>query len=157
MQRHSCRAPRVNLEPTPEQRELAAAARRFLAAELPVAALEMRAGDGAGSTGGAAAGPAWQKMAELGWFAIAVPVAHGGAGGSLADQALLFRELGRGLAPGPLLGTALGVSVAVLAGRDDLATAFMSGETTAALAVLASGDKSRGRQLGSSRIIAALA
>ena len=73
-------------------------------------------------------------MAALGWLAIGVPAEHGGAGGAIADQALLFRELGRGLAPGPLLGTALGILIATAGGRDDLAASLMAGETTAALA-----------------------
>lgn len=134
----------MNLDPTPEQLELATAARRFLAAELPLTRLrDPRAdsngaghagvGDGA-RTGDAGASTAWPKMAQLGWFAIGVGVDDGGAGGSLADQALLFRELGRSLAPGPLLGTALGAQVAVLSGRGDLATSLMAGETVAALA-----------------------
>jgi len=125
----------MNLNPTPEQHELAAAVRRFLAAELPLTTLarhgEVNLG---GSAGVGAGGPAWRKMAQLGWFAVGVPLEHGGIGGSLADQAVLFRELGRGLAPGPVLGTALGARIAVLAGRDDLASPLMAGETTAALA-----------------------
>jgi alkylation response protein AidB-like acyl-CoA dehydrogenase len=123
----------VNLDPTAEQRELAAAAARFLAAELPVTSL----GTGAGGTrthGARAGAGAWQKMAELGWLAIGVPAVHGGAGGAIADQALLFRELGRGLAPGPLLGTVLGILIATAGGRDDLAASLMAGEATAALA-----------------------
>jgi alkylation response protein AidB-like acyl-CoA dehydrogenase len=126
----------VNLDPSAEQRELASAAARFLAAELPVTALGRQGGDGgrAGENDRGGGGNTWQKMAQLGWFAIGVPAEHGGAGGSLADQALLFRELGRSLAPGPLLGTTLGVSVAVLAGRDDLAASFIGGERTAGLA-----------------------
>jgi alkylation response protein AidB-like acyl-CoA dehydrogenase len=131
----------VNLDPTPEQRELVTAARRLLAAESPVTNLGDRVADGnpAGrsrpdSAGFAGASTTWQKMAQLGWFAIGVGVGDGGAGGSLADQSLLFRELGRSLAPGPLLGTALGAQVAVLTGRHDLATSLMAGEATAALA-----------------------
>jgi alkylation response protein AidB-like acyl-CoA dehydrogenase len=73
-------------------------------------------------------------MSGLGWLAVGVPAQHGGVGGSLADQAMVFRELGRGLAPGPLIGTAAAVSIAVLAGRDDLAASLMSGDSTAALA-----------------------
>ena len=114
----------MNLLPTPEQQQLATAAARFLAAEAPVQGLAEWAP------------PAtlWPKMADLGWFAIGVPGDVGGSGGSLADQALLFRELGRRLAPGPLLGTALGIAVALAGGRRDLAAGLMAGETTAGLA-----------------------
>jgi alkylation response protein AidB-like acyl-CoA dehydrogenase len=112
----------VNLVPTSEQSELVAGARRFLAAEVPL------------SDAGPTVDGVWRKMADLGWFAIGVPTASGGAGGTVADQALLFRELGRALAPGPLLGTALGVALASATGRDDLASSLMAGEITAGLA-----------------------
>jgi alkylation response protein AidB-like acyl-CoA dehydrogenase len=108
----------VNLLPSPEQAELTAAAARFLAAAAPV-------ND---------AGALWGEMASLGWLAIGVSAELGGAGGSAADQALLFRELGRALAPGPLLGTALGVAVAIAGGHAELAQSLMNGGTTAALA-----------------------
>ncbi|MGO8875166.1 MAG: acyl-CoA dehydrogenase family protein [Acidimicrobiales bacterium] len=114
----------MNLLPTPEQQELATAAARFLAAEAPVQGLADAAPTAA----------LWPKMADLGWFGIGVPGDAGGSGGSLADQALLFRELGRALAPGPVLGTALGIAVALAGGRCDLAAGLITGETTAGLA-----------------------
>lgn len=122
----------MNLLPTAEQSELAAAAARFLATAVPVSGAVSRAGNGGGAS--ADPGAVWQEMADLGWLAIGVSAELGGAGGSTADQALLFRELGRALAPGPLLGTALGVALAVAAGRHDLAGPLMAGDTAAALA-----------------------
>ncbi|MGC9960666.1 MAG: acyl-CoA dehydrogenase [Acidimicrobiales bacterium] len=111
----------MNLLPSAEQQELVASARRFVATEVPV--------------GTPAGHPAalWRRMAALGWLSLGVDNAHGGAG-SITDQALLFRELGRGLVPGPVLGTALAIAVAVTGGRDDLASSLMAGGTTAALA-----------------------
>jgi alkylation response protein AidB-like acyl-CoA dehydrogenase len=44
----------------------------------------------------------WDKFAELGWLALAVPEDAGGLGGSLEDVALLMAELGRGLATDPI-------------------------------------------------------
>jgi alkylation response protein AidB-like acyl-CoA dehydrogenase len=73
-------------------------------------------------------------MAKLGWLAIGMSADLGGAGGSTADQALLFRELGRALAPGPLLGTTLGVAASMAAGRHEVAQSLMAGDRTAALA-----------------------
>ncbi|MGD0592771.1 MAG: acyl-CoA dehydrogenase [Acidimicrobiales bacterium] len=117
----------MNLLPTPEQEELVAAAARLLAAGAPV--------DGPPAAAREAGLEArWAQMAGLGWFAIGVPTARGGSAGSTADQALLFRELGRALASGPLLGTSLGIAVALAGGRDDLAGSLMAGETTAGLA-----------------------
>jgi alkylation response protein AidB-like acyl-CoA dehydrogenase len=109
----------MNLMPTAEQEALAGAAARFLAG---------------GAAGAGAGAGAWSDMADLGWFGIGLPPELGGAGGSLADQVLLFRELGRGLAPGPLLGTVLGARLAAFARRDPLARSMIDGEVTAALA-----------------------
>ncbi|HXY43878.1 MAG TPA: acyl-CoA dehydrogenase family protein, partial [Acidimicrobiales bacterium] len=117
----------MNLLPTPEQQELVAAATRFLAAGRPASG-SAAAGHQAGDE------TRWREMARLGWFAIGVPAADGGAGGSIADQALLFRELGRALVPGPLLGTVLGSALAIAGGREDLGRSLMAGETRAGLA-----------------------
>lgn len=55
----------------------------------------------------------WQKMAELGWSAILVPEALDGLGLDLAAFAILVEQLGRVVAPEPLLEAA-GVSVSLL-------------------------------------------
>jgi alkylation response protein AidB-like acyl-CoA dehydrogenase len=52
----------------------------------------------------------WREAAALGWPALAIPDDHGGLGLGLAEAAVLFEELGRSLAPAPMLG-------AYLAGR----------------------------------------
>ncbi len=130
----------MNLDFTTEQRAFVEAAREFLAAEMPV---DPSAGNGREATSGGETGrpaetrtlPAkWPEIASLGWLALGVPESRGGSGGSLVEQALLFRELGRGLAPGPWLGTVLGVEVARRAARDEIATALMEGRATARLA-----------------------
>ena len=43
----------------------------------------------------------WKQLGELGLLGILVPEEHGGAGQSLLEAALLYEELGRGLAPSP--------------------------------------------------------
>lgn len=48
-----------------------------------------------------------RKIAELGWAAIDVPEEYGGAGGNHVDLCVLLRELAKGLAPLPWLGTTL--------------------------------------------------
>ena len=47
----------------------------------------------------------WAKIAELGWLGISLPEASGGQGLPLAYLGLLFEEIGRRLAPIPMLGT----------------------------------------------------
>jgi alkylation response protein AidB-like acyl-CoA dehydrogenase len=50
----------------------------------------------------------WKLLCEqVGAAALVVPEELGGAGGELADAAVVIEELGRGLAPTPLLGTTL--------------------------------------------------
>src|SRR3954466_11275529 len=50
----------------------------------------------------------WKLLCEqVGAAALVVPEELGGAGAELADAAVVIEELGRGLAPTPLLGTTL--------------------------------------------------
>jgi alkylation response protein AidB-like acyl-CoA dehydrogenase len=49
----------------------------------------------------------WRDAAGLGWFGLALPETAGGAGYALPEAMLLFQELGRGVIPGPWLGTVL--------------------------------------------------
>jgi alkylation response protein AidB-like acyl-CoA dehydrogenase len=81
----------------------------------------------------------WRQAAGLGWFGLGLPEELGGAGYGLADEALLFREVGRGVTPGPLLATVLGARVAAFAGQDELAARLLSGEEQVGLAVAVAG------------------
>ncbi len=47
----------------------------------------------------------WGHMVELGWPALTVPEAAGGLGLGAVELAVVVEELGRALAPGPLLPT----------------------------------------------------
>ena len=49
----------------------------------------------------------WAALAEAGVFSLTLPEAAGGAGLGLADAAVVFEELGRGLVPGPLVASHL--------------------------------------------------
>ena len=70
----------------------------------------------------------WQLLCEqVGAAALVIPEELGGAGGELADAAVVLQELGRGLVPSPLLGTTL-AELALLAAADP------DPETLAALA-----------------------
>ncbi len=60
----------------------------------------------------------WQLLCEqVGAAALVIPEELGGAGGELADAAVVLQELGRGLVPSPLLGTTL-AELALLAARE---------------------------------------
>jgi alkylation response protein AidB-like acyl-CoA dehydrogenase len=83
----------------------------------------------------------WTALAEqLGLPGLALPEAYGGVGCSVTELALACEEVGRVLAPTPLLGTAVLVAPLVLAlgtdaQRADLLPRIASGTLTAALAV----------------------
>ena len=65
----------------------------------------------------------WAMLCEqVGVAALVVPEEFGGAGGELADAAIVLEELGRGLVPSPLLGTTLAELVLLTAGTPDADT-----------------------------------
>jgi alkylation response protein AidB-like acyl-CoA dehydrogenase len=119
-----------------DRHELRAAARRFLSSQATSAqAREAMAGERGWDVA------TWTRMArELGWAGLAIPEAHGGAGGSFADLAVLLEETGRALACAPLFATScLGAAAILECGDEAQAAAFLpriaSGEETATLAV----------------------
>lgn len=74
----------------------------------------------------------WRLLCEqVGVAALVVPEELGGAGGELADAAVVIEELGKGLVPTPLLGTTL-TELALLAADEP------DGDTLEALAAGAS-------------------
>ncbi|MFD3379861.1 MULTISPECIES: acyl-CoA dehydrogenase family protein [unclassified Streptomyces] len=83
----------------------------------------------------------WETLAQqLGLPGLAFPEAYGGVGCSVTELALASEELGRTLAPSPLLATAVLSAPLLLAlGTEDQRAALLpriaSGELTAALAV----------------------
>ena len=77
----------------------------------------------------------WQLLCELGAAALVVPEEFGGAGGELADAAVVLEELGRSLVPTPLLGTVL-TELALLAADTpdaDALQALATGESIGAV------------------------
>src|SRR3954453_23427998 len=91
------RVSRMDLSLTTEQQDLQQSVRRFVRGEIT---LERLVAESQADVGFDAA--TWAKMAELGWLAMAIPEDLGGVGASLTDVAVLFEELGRGPAAGPL-------------------------------------------------------
>jgi alkylation response protein AidB-like acyl-CoA dehydrogenase len=112
----------VDLLPSPEQLEIGSSSASFLAASLPIGRSRQLIGEASNIDSGA-----WAQAAELGWFGLGLPESEGGVGGTLADEALLFREIGRGLAGGPFLSTVLAARVASFGGRSDLAASIVAG------------------------------
>ena len=100
---------------TPEQEEIRAAARRFLAKRCPIEHVRAMAGDPSGYDPSL-----WRQMAELGWTGLIVPDEHGGLGESFVDLCLLLEEQGRHLLPSPFLPTvALGAQTIARFGSPD--------------------------------------
>ncbi|MER6126181.1 acyl-CoA dehydrogenase family protein [Streptomyces sp. NPDC001795] len=83
----------------------------------------------------------WTTLAEhLGLPGLALPEAHGGVGCTITELALACEEVGRFLAPSPLLSTAVLAAPLLLAlgtdaQRAELLPRIASGELTAALTV----------------------
>jgi alkylation response protein AidB-like acyl-CoA dehydrogenase len=74
------------------------------------------------------------RAADLGWTGCGLPEALGGAGFAVTEEALLFRELGRGLVSPGVMATLL--AALVVADADpDRARAFADGTRRAGLAV----------------------
>jgi alkylation response protein AidB-like acyl-CoA dehydrogenase len=120
----------MDLLPSPEQAEIESAAAGFLATYAPVSRTRALMGEPA------SVDPAvWSGAAELGWFGLGLPEVAGGVGCGLADEAVLFREIGRSLAGGPFLATVLAARVAWSAGDAALTDAIVGGAAVGLLAL----------------------
>jgi alkylation response protein AidB-like acyl-CoA dehydrogenase len=129
----------MNLLPGAEQLEIITAAGDFLAERMPVE--QIRANRHAEAPVPEAL---WRECAELGLLTLGLDEEFGGSGRPFDDEALLFVELGKRLAPGPFLACTLGARVAARCGDDALAQRIGSGAAQVALAVLR-GDGGPGR------------
>jgi alkylation response protein AidB-like acyl-CoA dehydrogenase len=122
----------MNLAPSEDQAGIAASAAGFLAKELPIARLRELAAD---RDGDAIDDRTWRRCADLGWLALSLPEDDGGVGLGLPEEVMLFRELGRRLAPGPFRSSVLGARVAARSGNPELASAIATGERRVGLRV----------------------
>lgn len=120
----------MDLLPTTEQTEIVAMVGDFLSDRFPTSTLRERADEPEPFDS-----RAWAESAELGWFGLGLADEFGGAGLGMAEEALVFRELGRRLAPGPFVATTLAARLAATAGAADLAGELVGGESCVALAV----------------------
>jgi alkylation response protein AidB-like acyl-CoA dehydrogenase len=121
----------VDLLPGPEQLEIVTAAGEFLAERMPVE--RIRANRHAEAPVPEAL---WRECAEIGLLNLGLDEESGGSARSLDDEALLFIELGKRLAPGPFLACTLAARVAARCGDAALAERIGGGDAMVALAVL---------------------
>ena len=105
----------MDLLPSREQEEIVASAAAFLATALPTQRTRQLISEASNVDA-----KAWLAAADLGWFALGLPSDLGGVGCGLADEVLLFREIGRSLAGGPFLATTLAARVAAYGGNSQL-------------------------------------
>jgi alkylation response protein AidB-like acyl-CoA dehydrogenase len=89
----------VELEFTGEQEELRDSVRSFLEKECSTDVVR------AVVETGQPAEKLWASMVALDWPALAIPEENGGLGLSIVETAVVVEELGRSIAPGPLLAT----------------------------------------------------
>ena len=101
---------------TEDQLALQSAVRDLIAghASLEVARATMEDADGAGDPPGL-----WQRLVDQGWTAVLVPEDHDGLGLGLLDAAVIARELGAGVVPGPYLPSIVGGEAIRLAGSPE--------------------------------------
>jgi alkylation response protein AidB-like acyl-CoA dehydrogenase len=115
---------------------------RFIAEEMPVTATRALASDPDGFDRAT-----WRRAAELGWTSLLAPASVGGGGLSanpVADLAVVAEEMGRRVAPGPLLPVNVVVDALGRGGQpelvDEVVPALMTGDTIAAWALAESRD-----------------
>ena len=89
----------MDLELSTDQEELRDSIRAVLAKESPIAVAR------AVVETGRAPDELWATMTALGWPALTIAAEHGGIGLGPIEAAVLAEELGRVMAPGPLLAT----------------------------------------------------
>jgi alkylation response protein AidB-like acyl-CoA dehydrogenase len=89
----------MELEFTSDQDELRASIRAVLVKESPISLARSVVEHGAKPDA------LWATMVQLGWPALTIPEADGGVGLGMLELAILAEELGRVIAPGPLLPT----------------------------------------------------
>lgn len=111
---------------TDDQETLKESARAFVEGETSPALARSPTSDEVGVV--------WQKMIDLGWPAVAIPEASGGAGMGQVELTILLDEVGRGIVPGPLFATAGLFAPALSASpaapfRDALLASIASGAT----------------------------
>ena len=131
----------MNLLPTADQRQILEAARAFLGGEAPLSRLRPEHGE-IGNTDH----ELWPRLGELGFWALSISEDAGGAGLSVCEEHLIYREFGRHLLSLGALGLTLGARVAA---ADPGSEAFGAISTGAARVAVGNplGDGAKGEAL----------
>lgn len=119
----------IDLLPNAEQQQIADSVRGLLAdSDFARAAAQDRnyARQRASST-------LWADLAALGCFGLSTDEADGGAGLTIVEEILVFRECGRFLVSPAVLSTVLAARLASLGGRNELLTDLIGGKQRAAV------------------------
>lgn len=127
----------MDMLPSSFQHELAEATAQFCAEHAPPSAIRDRDRDDEAS---ALAPKVWLAAADLGFIGLSVPAEAGGHAQGLADHAMVFRELGRSLIPGPFVASVVATQLAVSGGEHELASQFVEGHELAGFALPRGGD-----------------
>ena len=90
----------MDVLPTEEEQMVKNLAREFLEGECPVSLARAMETDDLGYPP-----ELWKKMAELGWFGLALPERYGGQGMPLTYLGIIMEEAGRAIAPVPFHST----------------------------------------------------
>lgn len=126
----------MQLELTDEQELLRSTSRRFLEAVCPLPTVRSLESDDDGFKR-----TYWEQAAQLGWASMLVPEQEGGGslmGDGLRDLAIVAEEVGRMVAPGPLVPTNVVADAVARSGTDEqraaLLPALVAGQVVAAWA-----------------------
>lgn len=128
---------------TQEQRELATAVRGWLARAVPPEEVRKLLDVPSGGVGRPGY---WAGAVEQGLLGVHLGEEYGGGGGTLLDLAVVLEETGRGVLPGPYLGTVLTSEVLRRAVRGEDVTALVAG--------LADGTRTAAAALGTGTLTA---
>jgi alkylation response protein AidB-like acyl-CoA dehydrogenase len=82
----------------------------------------------------------WDQLLETGVVAMAVPEADGGWGASLVDLALVAEQVGRFIAPAPVIDAQVAARLLARLGATDVLAQAVAGERLVTLAVRAVGE-----------------
>ena len=115
----------MNIDLTDEQAELAATTRRFLATTMPITEVRALAETPSGFDR-----EWWRRCAELGWTYMLAAGDGAATTAGLADLVIVAEEVGRSVAPGPLLPTNVVAWAVANAGRPAARAAYLDGLTS---------------------------
>ena len=69
----------------------------------------------------------WAELSELGWLGLHIPEAYGGSGFGLPELVVVVEELGRAVAPGPFVPSAIASAVLAAIAPPDVAARLLPG------------------------------